>query len=176
MTVMPTGGPEPDGTSGTTAPPAPSRRRTIAAVAIAAGIAAALAIFVAGILVPPMSESCPSPPYSGEECHLTIDAAMRRGLGPVHPLILAARAEPGPDRQPEKLGHRDTAYFDMLGIPGAMAIELHFDVGAHWDGVPDRTAGELAIWSVAVAAAVGTVVGLLVAGVLVLVRRVRRHA
>lgn len=147
--------------------------RRIAASAVAAGVLAGLLVFAAGVMVPPMRETCPSPPYSADECHLTIDAAMRRGLGPVHPLILAARAEPGPDRQPEKLGHRDTAYFDMLGIPGAMAIELHFDVGAHWGGVPDRTAGELAAWSVGVAAVAGVLVGALVAGVLVVARRLR---
>ena len=147
--------------------------RRIAAGAIAAGVLAGVLILVAGILAPPLRVTCPSPPYSADECTLTVDAAMRRGLGPVHPLILSASAEAGPDRQPGKLGHRDTASFDMLGVPGPMAIRLFFDVGAHWGGEPDRTAGELAIWSVGVATVVGLAAGAIVGACLLLVRRAR---
>ena len=35
----------------------------------------------------------------------------------------------------------------MLGVPGPTRVKLFVDVGAHWGGTPDRSDGELAIWS-----------------------------
>ena len=158
--------------------PAPRRRRhRLAAAAIATGIVGGIVVFTAGVVVPPLSETCPSPPYVDDECHLTVDAAMRRGLGPVHPVILWATGEPGPDRATGMLGHRDTVAFGMLGIPSPTTVDLYFDVGAHWGGEPTRTAGELAAWAVGVAVAAGALlaaaVAVVVAGVAALVRRAR---
>ncbi len=141
--------------------------------AIVVGLVAGIAVFALGSAVPPLSEMCPSTVYSADECHLTIDASMRRGLAAVHPVILAAHADPGPDRATGQLGHRDTVTFEMLGIPGPTTVKLFYDVGAHWGGEPDRSTTELAAWAVGVAVAVGLLVGAVVAGLVVVARRLR---
>lgn len=131
------------------------------------GLVAALAGLVLGIgfaagsaTVAPLAETCPLPLYAGDVCHLTIDAALRRGLAPVHPLILAASVEAGPDHASQQ-GLRDVVTFRLLGVPGPTTVALHYDMGAHWGGVVDRGAPELAAWSAGVAMAVAALVTVL---------------
>jgi hypothetical protein len=146
------------------APPARASRRSHAGmVAGAAALAAALVVLAAGALAPPLHETyAPTiTPAVGAE---TVYAAMERGLSPLHPLILDAYVEPGSADQPTELGHRATVTFTMLGIPGPTTVRLFVDVGAHWGGVPDRGAAELATWSL--------VAPLLVAGAILLGWRV----
>lgn len=109
-----------------------------------------------GAAVRPLQVSC-DPALARDACLETVDAALRRGLPPVHPLLLAAHAEPGPAARPDQLGHRATVTFDLLGVPGPVSVRLFFDAGGHWGGIADRGAAELALWVLpqgAVAAAV----------------------
>ena len=147
----------------TAAHPARVRRTATARAAlIAVAAAGALAAMAAGALVPPLHETYASSitPGVGAE---TVYAAMERGLSPLHPLILDAYVEPGPASEPTQLGHRATVTFTMLGIPGPTSVKLFVDGGAHWGGVTDRGAPELALWSL--------LVPLLVAGAILLVGR-----
>jgi hypothetical protein len=124
----------------------PSRAPLVLGVVAAA---AGLAALAAGALVPPIHETyAPAiTPGVGAE---TVYAALERGLSPLHPLILDAYVEPGPADEPTELGHRATVTFTMLGIPGPTTVRLYVDVGAHWGGVTDRGAPEMALWSLPV--------------------------
>ena len=119
-------------------------RRALAAVVV---LALAGLILAAGALVPPLHETSATS-MSPDVRHETIVAALERGLAPLHPLILDASVEPGPASAAPELGHRATVTISMLGVPGPTQVKLFVDVGAHWGGTPDRSAGELALWSV----------------------------
>jgi hypothetical protein len=118
-------------------------RHVLAAIAIL-GLAAL--ILAVGALLPPLHETSTTS-LSADMRHETIVAALERGLAPLHPLILDATVEPGPASAAPELGHRATVAFSMLGVPGPTRVKLFVDVGAHWGGTPDRSDGELAMWS-----------------------------
>jgi len=126
-------------------------------ILLAAILLAALWVAI-GVAVRPVRQTC-DPALAADVCLETIDAAMRRGLARVHPLLLAAHAAPGPAAGADQLGHRATVTFAVLGMPGPVAVKLFFDAGGHWGGVADRGAPELALWTAAqgvvVAAATG---------------------
>jgi hypothetical protein len=103
-------------------------------------------LVVAGTRLAPMSRSC-APDLSPAACEAAVAAVLRRGLPALHPLILAARVEPGSAAGAEELGHRATVTFDLLAVPGSTSVELHSDQGGHWGGRSDRSAAELAAWS-----------------------------
>jgi hypothetical protein len=103
-------------------------------------------ILAVGALLPPLHETSTTS-LSGDVRRETVVAALERGLAPLHPLILDATVEPGAASAAPQLGHRATVTFSMLGVPGPTRVKLFVDVGAHWGGTPDRSAGELAIWS-----------------------------
>jgi len=111
-----------------------------------------------GAGLPPRSETCDRS-LAADVCHETIDAALRRGLPPVHPLLLAAHAEPGPAARPDQLGHRATVTFGVLGMPGDVRVRLYFDAGGHWGGVVDRGVLELAAWALAQGLLLGAGIG-----------------
>ncbi len=111
-----------------------------------------------GAVLPPRHETC-DPALAADICHETIDAALRRGLPPAHPLLLAAHAEPGPAARPDQLGHRATVTFAVLGMPGDARVRLFFDAGGHWGGVVDRGAPELAAWALAQGLVLGGGIG-----------------
>ena len=117
-------------------------RQALAAI-VTLGLAALL--LTVGSLLPPIHETSATS-LSPDVRHETVVAALERGLAPLHPLILDASVEPGPASAAPELGHRATVTFSMLGVPGPTRVKL--DVGAHWGGTPDRSAGELALWSV----------------------------
>lgn len=113
------------------------------------------AVWVAvGTAVPPLQQTC-DPALATDVCLDTIDAALRRGMPRVHPVLLGAHAEPGPAARPDQFGHRATVTFDMLGVPGPTSVRLFFDAGGHWGGIATRESAELALWT----AAEGVVVG-----------------
>jgi hypothetical protein len=118
-------------------------RRIVGATAIL-GLAAL--ILAVGALGPPLHETSTAA-LSTSVRHETIVAALERGLAPLHPLILDASVEPGPASVAPELGQRATVTFSMLGVPGPTRVRLFVDIGAHWGGTPDRSGGELAIWS-----------------------------
>jgi hypothetical protein len=102
----------------------------------------------------PIDQTC-DPALQPDVCAETIDAALRRGMPAVHTLLLAAHAEPGPAARPDQFGHRATVTFSLLGVPGTVSVRMFFDAGGHWGGIADRQAMELAVWTIAWAAAVG---------------------
>jgi hypothetical protein len=117
------------------------------------------AVWVAiGVAVRPLRQTCDQA-LAADVCLETIDAAMRRGLSRVHPLLLAAHAAPGPAARPDQFGHRATVTFDVLGMPSPVSVRLFFDAGAHWGGIADREATEIALWSVGQGVAVAAVAG-----------------
>ncbi len=129
------------------------------------------AIWVAiGVAVRPLRQTCHAA-LPADVCLETIDAAIRRGLPRVHPLIVSAHAEPGPAARADQFGHRATVTFDVLGIPRRVAVRLFFDAGAHWGGISDMEGPELAVWS----AGHGLAVGGAAAGLWLLVRQRSRH-
>jgi hypothetical protein len=107
----------------------------------------------------PVQQTC-DPNLSRAICLETIDAALRKGLPAIHPLLLTAHAEPGPAAGADQLGHRATVRFGFLGVPGPVSVRLFFDAGAHWGGIADRQAPELLSWSVAQ----GVIVAVVAAG------------
>jgi hypothetical protein len=127
---------------------------------LAAGILLVLAVLAAATtLVPPLRVDCPSGGLSEAACRETIAGALRRGLPAPHPLILAARVEPGP-AGPATYGHRATVTFGLLEPPARTEVRLYYDRGGHWGGETGRSAIELAAWW-------ALPVGLLVAAALV---------
>jgi hypothetical protein len=113
---------------------------------VAGLIVTALAIaFAVSANVPPLSVECPADAMSAEACHASVDATLRRGLAAPHPLILAARVEPGP-AGPTGQGHRATVTYDLLGMPHPTVVELYYDMGGHWGGVADHGWPELPLW------------------------------
>lgn len=122
-----------------------------------------------GTAARPLQQTCDRA-LARDVCLETIDAALRKGLPPVHPLLLAAHAEPGPAARPDQYGHRATVTFDILAMPGPTSVRLFFDAGGHWGGVASRDATELALWVVAQ----GVLVAGAAAGGLWLLRRWRR--
>ena len=119
-----------------------------AALAAAALLASALALILVGTTAAPATRDCAAG-MSESACEGAISAVLRRGLPTFHPLILAARVEPGADPGPQDLGHRATVTFDLLGVPGATQVLLFTDHGGHWGGVPSRSDAELAAWALA---------------------------
>jgi hypothetical protein len=113
---------------------------------VAGLIVTALAIAVAvSASVPPLHVECPAVGMSAEACHASVDATLRRGLAAPHPLILAARVEPG-TAGPTGQGHRATITYDLLGMPYPTVVELHHDSGGHWGGNADHGWPELPLW------------------------------
>ena len=106
----------------------------------------------------PVQQTCDSS-LSSEICMGSIDAALRRGLGPLHPLLLSALAEPGPAARPDQFGHRATITFGMLGVGDPASVRLFFDEGGHWGGVANMGAVELAAWVVGQGLLVAVLVG-----------------
>lgn len=154
---------------------AESRRagRTIAGrrTLLAAILVGALWLAV-GATARPIDQTC-DPALARDVCLETIDAALRKGLPAVHPLLLAAHAEPGPAARPDQLGHRATVTFSVLGIPGPVVVRLFFDAGAHWGGVADRQLPEMAVWTIGWAIAAGIAVAVAGGGLWRLGRRSR---
>lgn len=101
-----------------------------------------------GAAVRPLRQTC-DPALATDVCLETIDAALRKGMARVHPLLLAAHAEPGPAARPDQFGHRATVTFDVLGVPGPTSVRLYFDAGGHWGGIASRGAAELALQAMA---------------------------
>jgi hypothetical protein len=99
-----------------------------------------------GVLARPIDQTCDAR-LTRAICLETIDAALRKGLPAVHPLLLSARAEPGPAAGAGQYGHRATVRFGLAGVPGPISVRLFFDAGAHWGGIPDREAPELLAWA-----------------------------
>jgi hypothetical protein len=124
-----------------------------------------------GVVARPIEQSC-DPQLTRPICLETIDAALRKGLPAIHPLLLTARAEPGPAAGADQLGHRATVRFGLLGVPGPVSVRLFFDAGAHWGGIADRGAPELLSWSVVE----GVIVAVTAAAVWLLLRRRRLSA
>lgn len=120
-------------------------------------------------LISPVGQTC-SPALATDICLGSIDAALRRGLSPVHPLLLTAHAEPGPAARPDQFGHRATVTFRMLGVGGPASVRLYFDAGGHWGAIASMGAAELAF----LATAEGLVVSLVVAAGLGFLARRRR--
>ena len=106
---------------------------------------------------------------SADACAASVEAALARGLAPIHPLILAAHVAPGADPGPGELGHRATVTFDLLGVPGPTVVRLYYDLGGHWGGEADRSPEELALWWALPAIVLGAIAG----GALWAVRRRR---
>lgn len=120
----------------------------------------------------PVQQTC-DPGLSSDICLGSIDAALRRGLSPIHPLLIAAHAEPGPAARPDQFGHRATVTFRMLGVGDPAAVRLFFDAGGHWGGIASMSAAELAFMATAEGLMVALMVG---AGLGLLTRRGRdRH-
>lgn len=111
-----------------------------------------------GPVVRPVRQSC-DPALAADVCLETIDAAMRRGIARVHPLLLAAHAAPGAAAGADELGHRATVTFEILGMPGPVSVKLFVDTGGHWGGVADRGVPELALWTAAQGVVVAAVTG-----------------
>jgi hypothetical protein len=113
----------------------------------------AVAVLLGAILLVAVSASRAAPDPSCAEgmdevaCQSAVGAVVRRGLPELHPLIVATRVKPGPNPDPQDLGHRATVEFDMFGMPDPLSIELYFDVGAHWGGRADRSEEEVAAWA-----------------------------
>lgn len=121
--------------------------RATFAVVVAALVGAILLVAI-GIGAPPPAPTC-AEEMDEVACTSAVGAVARRGLPAIHPLILATRVEPGPESGPQQYGHRATVAFDMLGLPGPVSIELHYDSGAHWGGRLDRSEGDLVAWALA---------------------------
>jgi hypothetical protein len=113
---------------------------------------------VLGVASRPIEQTC-DPQLTRAVCLETIDAALRKGLPPIHPLVLTAQAEPGPAAAPDQFGHRATVHFGLAGVPGPVSVRLFFDTGAHWGGIADRGAAELAVWSLAEGIVIAAVAG-----------------
>lgn len=103
---------------------------------------------VVGTAVRPLRQTC-GPSLAVEVCLETIDAALRKGMPGLHPLLLGADAEPGPAARPDQYGQRATVTFDVLAMPGPTSVRLFFDAGGHWGGIANREAVELGTWAVA---------------------------
>lgn len=116
--------------------------------AVVALIITSLLLVVVGTWAPPLARTC-SANLSEAACESAVDAVLRRGLPPLHPLILGAHVEPGAAPGSDQFGHRATVDLDLLGVPGPTSVELFFDEGAHWGGESDRSGSEMAAWAVA---------------------------
>ncbi len=112
------------------------------------------------------------PGLSEMACQQTVHAALERGLASFHPLILSAQVAPG-EAAAGQVGHRATVTFDLLGVPGPTTVRLFYDIGAHWGGVPSRTAAELAGWALLMAGFFVAAAALVVAVVMLVTRRRR---
>lgn len=102
---------------------------------------------VLGVVARPIEQTC-DPRLTRPVCLETIDAAQRKGLPAIHPLLFTAHAEPGPAAGADQFGHRATVRFGLAGVPGPVSVRMFFDAGAHWGGIADRQAPELLSWSV----------------------------
>jgi hypothetical protein len=111
--------------------------------------------FAVSANVPPLRVECPASGMTVETCHDVVDATLRRGLVVPHPLIVAARVEPGP-AGPMETGHRATVTYDLLGMPFPTVIDLYYDMGGHWGGVADHGSPEIPVaWLVPVVVLLG---------------------
>jgi hypothetical protein len=127
-------------------PAASARSRpSTGAVAVAIALAALAALLALGSGVPPLRVECPAGGMSEEACRETVDGSLKRGLRAPHPLILAARVEPGPAGLDE-YGHRATVRLDLLGVPGPTHVRMYYDRGGHWGGEVDRPDAEILAW------------------------------
>ena len=153
-------------------PREPGSRRGALGIALLGALLGA-SWLVLGLATRPIDQTC-DPALTRDVCLETIDAAVRRGLPAVHPLLLAAHAEPGPAARPDQFGHRATVTFSLLGIPGTVPVRMFFDAGGHWGGIADRQATELAARTIASAIAVGIAAAAAAAGAGRLVGRSRR--
>jgi hypothetical protein len=143
-----------------------------ATVLMAGGLAlAAVLVIAAGVSLAPLSRSC-APGLSEAACEGSVSAVLRRGLPGFHPLILGAHAEAGPAAGSSEVGHRATLTFDLLAVPGPTIVELHYDQGGHWGGRSDRSAAEIAAWTL-LPLALASVVGV---GLVAWRRRRQRHS
>jgi hypothetical protein len=106
--------------------------------------------------VHPLQQSCDSA-LTAEVCLETVDAALRKGMPRLHPLLLAAHVEPGPAARPDQFGHRATVTFEVLAGPGPTSVRMFFDAGGHWGGIASRGAAELALWAVAQGVAIAAI-------------------
>lgn len=147
-------------------------RRNAAGLALLGALLGA-AWLALGLAARPIDQTC-DPALAQDVCVETIDAALRKGLPAVHPLLLAAHAEPGPAARPDQFGHRATVTLTGLGVPGTIQVRMFFDAGGHWGGIADRQATELAVWTIGWASAVGIGVAVAAAGVGRLTRKSRR--
>jgi hypothetical protein len=123
-------------------------------------LVAALGWVALASLLRPLTVTC-DPALTRGVCEESVTAALARGLGRPHGLLLEASVEPGPAATPGALGHRATVTFVILGAP-AVRVALYLDMGGHWGGVVDRDALEVAAAPVIQAGAVGAL-GLIVA-------------
>ncbi len=142
-------------------------------LATAVGVLLVVLVAVGASWDAPLRITC-GPGLDDDLCRRTVAASLERGLAPLHPLILAAHAEPGEAPGPAQVGHRATVTFDLLGVPGPTTVALYYDIGAHWGGDPSRRAPELAVWAVLSAAVMVAAVALVVVPSMRIVRR-RRH-
>jgi hypothetical protein len=147
-------------------------RAGVRSSAVLAGTLVVLAgLFALATAVPPLRVDCPAGGLPEAACHETVEGALKRGLPGPHPLILAARVEPGPAGL-DQYGHRATVVLDLLALPGSAEVRMYYDRGGHWGGEMDRSAGELLAWW-----AIPPLVPLTLAGlVLPLAWRTRRRA
>jgi len=137
--------------------------------AVAVLVIAAVLLVVAGTAFAPLARTCAAT-LSEELCAAAVTATLGRGLPLIHPVILAAHAEPGPAGA-AGLGQTATVTFDLLGVPGSTSVRLYLDMGGHWGGAVDRNDLELAVWTLL---PLLLVVGIGVVMALLLARR-RRH-
>jgi hypothetical protein len=129
---------------------------------VAGLLATALAIaLVVSANVPPLRIECPVAGMTVKVCHDSVEATLQRGLPVPHPLILAARVEPGPAAQGTN-GHRATVTYDLLGMPSSTVVRLFYDIGGHWGGEADRGTLELGAWWAAPIVALLSLGGVLV--------------
>lgn len=133
-------------------------------------VLAAALLVAAGMAVRPLARTC-APSVRDDVCAETVSAALKRGLAPLHPLILGSHVEPGPAAGAARLGHKASVTFDLLGVPGPTTVRLFLDMGGHWGGEVDRSDAEIAAWAMA-----PLVLALGVAAGLVAVARGRRTA
>lgn len=128
---------------------------------------------VAGAVLPPLMQSC-DPALTAPVCAETIDASLRKGMPPLHPLLLRAHAAPGPAARPDQFGHRATVTFAVLGLPDPVSVRMFFDAGAHWGGIADPDGRLIAAFAVLSGVVIGAAAA--VAGWLLIYRRHRASA
>ena len=97
-----------------------------------------------GSAAEPLTRSCSLELQPGA-CDAAISAVLRRGTPVPHPVILAARVDPGSAPAFDQFGHRATVTYTMVAVPPTATIELYFDQGAHWGGRADPSEDTLRV-------------------------------